>query len=254
MKEIDCLDLYSDGLEYDLINQELNSDILFYLKQIQRVGDPVLELACGTGRIAIRLAEAGYDVTGIDISQSMLRWAQKKAEKSRRKIAFYCGDIRSFYIKKRYNLIIFPFNSIAHLHEFAEISESFNCARQHLSNSGIFVTDYFNPNLNVLLRDPNKRYPVTAYFDPVKLQKITVTENNIYDSASQVNFINWYFMNESTCQERIKKLNMRIIYPQEMEALLVHAGFTVFAKYGDYNEAAFAANSSKQIIICKRNG
>ena len=78
MEPIDCCDLYSDGRHYDLQNRDIVEDIPFYLRQIRKHGEPVLELACGTGRITIPLSSKGIKITGLDISESMLEQAKKK--------------------------------------------------------------------------------------------------------------------------------------------------------------------------------
>ena len=75
MKPIDFHQAYWDGRHYDLESKGHVSDIPFYLRHIQIYGDPALELGCGTGRITIRLAEAG-----IDVLETMLSRARQKAE------------------------------------------------------------------------------------------------------------------------------------------------------------------------------
>jgi ubiquinone/menaquinone biosynthesis C-methylase UbiE len=57
VKPVDCQQLYDDGRHYDLHNSQVVEDIPFYLRQARKYGEPVLELACGTGRITIPMAE-----------------------------------------------------------------------------------------------------------------------------------------------------------------------------------------------------
>ncbi len=71
--------LLYNGRHYDLTNRDIVEDIPFYLNQVRKYGEPVLELACGTGRITIPLAEQGIQITGLDITDSMLAQAKKKA-------------------------------------------------------------------------------------------------------------------------------------------------------------------------------
>ena len=166
MNKPDFAELYGDGRHYDLENKDVTVDIPFHTAQAKKFGDPILELACGTGRITIELAEAGYDITGLDIMPPMLSLAQKKAKDRNVKIQWVRADCRNFKLAEKFKLIIFPFNSIAHLHELKDIDACFSCVKNHLTDDGRFIIDFFNPSLKILLRDSSKRYPVVENPDP----------------------------------------------------------------------------------------
>ncbi len=97
MKPIDSHALYRDGLHYDAQHVEIVEDITFYIAQAQKAGGSILELACGTGRITIPLARQGFDVTGLDISEGMLKIAKEKAEMEYLSCTFLHADCRKFY-------------------------------------------------------------------------------------------------------------------------------------------------------------
>ena len=67
--------LYRDGRHYDALNSFLVADIPFYLEEARNAGRPVLELACGTGRLTIPIAQSGVEIVGLDLSPSMLAHA-----------------------------------------------------------------------------------------------------------------------------------------------------------------------------------
>lgn len=248
MKPIDCMHIYRDGRHYDLQFNHLD-DLPFYLHQIEKYGEPVLELACGTGRLTIPIAERGIHITGLDISNPMLFQAKRKASEEGVEIEWVESDCRDFDLRKKFNFIFFPANSIAHLHDLESIEACFSCVKRHLLPNGRFVVDMFNPSLNFLTRDSSKRYPVTEYPDPDGKGNVVVTENNIYDSANQINRIRWYDKIDNQ-EEAVEELNMRIFYPQELDALLYYNGFTVEAKFGNYNMDTFVSSSKKQLIVC----
>ena len=250
MKPIDCEQLYNDGRRYDLQNKNIVDDIPFYFGQIEKYGEPVLELACGTGRITIPIAEQGIQITGLDISEPMLSHAQKKSAVKGIDVEWIRADCRNFKLNKKFNLIILPFNSIAHLHDLESIEACFSCVKEHLTNEGRFVIDVFNPRLDILTRDPNRRYPVAQYSDPDGKGEVVITENNIYEPATQINRTKWYFKIGSQTEESVEELNMRIFYPQELDALLLYNGFTIEAKFGNYGEMSFVSASPKQLIVC----
>jgi SAM-dependent methyltransferase len=249
MKPVDCEALYRDGRHYDLGNRGQVADIPFYLKQIRKYGGPVLELACGTGRITIPIAEKGVQITGLDVSASMLAHARRKARAQGLKIKWVEADCRDFRLDERFGLIFFPFNSIAHLHDLESVESCFSCVKEHLRTEGRFIIDVFQPDLHILTRDPEQRYPVTEYPDPDGKGIVVITENNLYDSATQVNRIKWYYGLRGQEGEKVELLNMRIFYPQELDGLLHYSGFVIEEKFGDYDGSPLTSEAPKQIVV-----
>ncbi|MDD3627923.1 MAG: class I SAM-dependent methyltransferase [bacterium] len=251
MKQIDCEALYRDGKHYDNQHMNFKDDIPFYLKKAEFYRSPILEIACGTGRITIPIAEKGFEITGLDISEGMLTSAREKIKEMDLKIDFFKIDCRYFNLKKKFKLIFIPFNSFCHIHELSDIEKCFENIRNHLSNDGGFILDIFNPNPEYFLKNPEKKRTRFEYPDPYSDKTVTIYETNEYDKAKQINRIKWYYHigNEFIREE---ELNMRIFYPQEIDALLKYNGFEIINKYGDFNEAPFDSDSPKQLIECKR--
>lgn len=251
MEPIDCEDIYWDGRHYDLKYRDLKEDIPFYLKQAEKYGDPILELACGTGRITIPLAEKGFDVTGLDISEPMLDLAIKKSAEKDVRINWVKADFRDFHLGMKANLILLPFSSIAHIHDLEGLKGCFSCVGEHMTDKGRFIIDYFNPRLDFLLRDPKEQRSITSYSDPDGKGIVEILETNVYDLKNQINRIKWaYKIEESIISE--KDLNMRIFYPQELDALVELNGFEIESKYGNTDESPFESESPKQVIVCRK--
>jgi ubiquinone/menaquinone biosynthesis C-methylase UbiE len=116
-----------DGKQYDAHFGPYTHDVPFYLRQIRKYGEPVLELACGTGRITIPLAEKGIKITGLDISKSMLSQAKKNSKEKGVDVEWVKADCRDFRLKKKFNLIFFPINSICHLMDIESVESCFRC-------------------------------------------------------------------------------------------------------------------------------
>jgi SAM-dependent methyltransferase len=253
MKPSDCEMLYRDGRHYDLENAWFVEDIPFFLSMVQRYGQPVLELACGTGRITLPIAEAGYRVTGLDLSAGMLATARAKAAGRGLDVEWVQADCRTFDLGRQFALVLFPFNSIAHLHDLESIEACFARVRAHLAPHGRFVIDMFNPRLEYLTRQPGvARRPVAEYDDPDGGGPVIITEDNVYDRANQVNYIKWYFSIGGQEEVMVQDLNMRMFFPQELDALLKYNGLPVDAKYGDYDGSPFLSDSPKQLVVCRR--
>src|SRR5215207_9884863 len=144
--------LYSDGRLYDLVmGGYAAGDMLdFYRRQISRYGQPVLELACGTGRLTIPLAEGGVEIVGLDISPQMLELAERKALECGAHLTLVRGDARTFNLGRSFRLIFIPAQSLSHLHKRGEIEACFTRVRQHLAEGGRFLIEVFNPSLKLL--------------------------------------------------------------------------------------------------------
>jgi hypothetical protein len=94
--------------------------------------------------------------------------------------------------------------------------------------------------------------PKSEYDDPNGKGKITHTEEVDYDSATQVNRIVWFFRNTDSNEEVNLAFEMRLFFPQEIDALLNYNGFEIEHKFGDFEERPFGNESPKQLIVCKQ--
>jgi SAM-dependent methyltransferase len=249
----DHVNFYSDAQCYDLVMGAYASEapLKFYRRQVARYGKPVLELACGSGRLTIPLANEGVNITGMDISVEMLNLAKLKASASGLSIRFIQGDMRSFDLGEKFKFIFIPAQSLSHLHTRAEIEDCFACVLQHLASEGRFLIELFNSSVRMLARETDRRYPVGQYVDPKAGSQVFVTEEVRYDAASQINHIRWFFRDERSNKETVLSFEMRQFFPQEIDALLGYNGFLIEHKYGSYDEGEFSSDALKQLIVCR---
>jgi len=249
------LPLYRDGRHYDAMNRDIIADIPFYLEEAKRAMGPVLELACGTGRITIPIAQSGVEIVGLDISPSMLAQARAKTRQAEVAITFLEGDCGSFALGRKFALIFMGFNSMQHLHEYASLASLFSNVREHLATGGRFVFDVFNPKLSLLARQPEERKHERDYQDPDGKSTIVFEHSVLYDDASQVAHIQCYFTRRSANGEerdfRQEELNMRCFFPQELDLLVRSQGFEILEKFGNFERKPFASGEPKQIVICR---
>ena len=238
---------YRDVRQYDNQHAYLTEDIAFYVQQAQQFGPPVLELACGTGRITLPIAQQGLEIAGIDKSESMLARAKEKTA-GHDPVTWHLGDIRAFDFGRKFKMIFLPFNSIAHLHDFQSIRACFEAVKKHLDAEGRFIVDFFNPELAFLTRDDEQPRLVSEYPDPDSKNTVVLTETNRYDKATQINHITWHY--KIGDRAFTAALDMRIFYPQELEALLLYNGFNIENKYGDFDKSPFTSESIKHIFVC----
>ena len=102
---------------YDLVHAQVTSDIPLYLSLARESGGPILELGCGSGRTLVPLAEAGFEIVGLDNSKAMLAWARERIRAGglEESIDLVEGEMISFDLGRRFPLITVPFNAWMHL-------------------------------------------------------------------------------------------------------------------------------------------
>jgi len=249
-KTADGSEIYWDGEHYDAFNQPGQDDTAFYLAAAKKARGPVLELACGTGRLAIPLKKAGVDIAGLDYAGPMLVRARAKAAAAGVKIDFRRGDARRFKLGRKFKLIFIAFNSMQHFGKREELEGLFRCVKAHLAPGGLFIFDVFSPDPHYLTRDPEELLPVAYYEDPAGGGKILVNETYSYDREAQVSRLVWHYRSEKTGKTVKKSLNLRCFFPQELLELVHYNGFKVLKRYGDFKRAPFGPDSMKQVVVC----
>ncbi len=133
---------------YDPWSVSVTEDIAFYVREARSCTGPVVELAVGSGRIAVPLAEAGHDVIGVDLSQGMLDVARGLARERgvADRLDLRLGDLRRPPVPERVELVICPFRSLLHMEDEAEKLRALRSAHDLLRPGGRFVFDVFAPS------------------------------------------------------------------------------------------------------------
>lgn len=243
--------LYASGLHYDLMYPDM-TDLPFWLAQARQFGGPVLELGCGTGRIAIPLAQAGLEVTGLDMAEGMLARAREKATALGVDVTWVHGDVRDFDLEGRFGLIIFPANALCHLLTLADFEAALACVVRHLREDGRFILSVFVPHFGILSQDPAGRYPFAEYARPEDGALVQVWYRNVYRPETQLNHITLFTLTPDGAEQPSGELDMRMYFPQELDALLKYNGLTIERKYGDHDGTPFGPGSGQQIPVCMK--
>jgi SAM-dependent methyltransferase len=133
---------------YDPWSRSVTEDVEFYVEHALAAGGPVVELAVGTGRIAIPVARAGVRVIGVDSSPGMLAVARAAAVEAgvEHLLDLRVGDLRDPPVPERVGLVVCPFRSLLHMRTEAEKLRALRGARGLLVEGGRFVFDVFAPS------------------------------------------------------------------------------------------------------------
>lgn len=243
--------LYQDPKLYDNIVSPDDSE-RFYLEEALSSGGPVLELACGTGRLTLPLARGPVVVTGLDSSRSMLSKAREKAAAEDLSIDFVQGDMRLFSVPHKFAMVFVAMNSLLHLTEVEDIRACLARVRQHLAPGGRFIFDIFNPNLHLFANQQRRRFTLTQFRTQDRGGEVVRVEEAVtYDPGTQVARSTLYLVAADNTETRLPPLKLRQIFPQELVALLALEGMVLEARYGDFQRAPFTSRSAHQICLCR---
>ena len=242
-------DFIYDANIYDGMNTDL-ADLEFYKRWLpQNKNARILELCCGTGRLTIPIAAEGYAISGVDFTKSMLEEAQAKAAERGLAIDFIEADIRTLHLPEQYDFIFIPFNSIHHLYTNDDLYKALGTVKKHLKEGGLFLLDCFNPNIQYIVEGEKEPHQIAA-FTTKDGRNVIIKQSMRYEKAAQINRIEWHYYINGTFHS-IQNLDMRLYFPQELNAYLEHSGFTIVHKFGSFDEKAFKDCSEKQLFVCR---
>lgn len=245
---------YRDPKIYDAITGNRSFDTDFYVARAVAFGGPVLEIACGTGRITIPMVQAGIEVTGLDASPAMLGEARAKAARAGVEVEWVQADCRDFDIGKKFAMIFFPFNSLLHLHDRVSYERFLERVRTHLAPGGHFLFDVFNPGLEFIVENSRRKRREGTFVDPYSGLPGVIEETLSYDAVNQINRSRWFYSVGDAKNVAVNDLHLRCLYPQELEALLHYNGFEMLERVGGFDGTPFSSDTPMQIVTCRMRG
>jgi ubiquinone/menaquinone biosynthesis C-methylase UbiE len=161
-------DAFAWHYEASVGDHAYDGDLAWYPSRIPQMSATVLELACGTGRVALSLARAGLRVIGLDLSEPMLRIARRKAALSglADRVTFVQGDMQDFALQRRFGTICIPYASFSLLLTARAQNECLAAVRRHLTAGGRLLMDmnFFDTHA-ALSASRFRQYDAPAY-DP----------------------------------------------------------------------------------------
>ena len=246
----DCLAIYEDADFYEAEFAARDHELPFLRKWARQCGGPVLEVACGTGRLTLPIAADGLETTGLDVSAPMLAIARRKSAAAGLSIEWLEQDCRDMRLPQQFGFIFSATNSMQHLLDVESACAFLKSARRALRDDGCLILDVFNPSLPKLARTDAERYVHKTIAMPDGTS-ITVETASRYDAATQVLHFDLFYLRDGALL-RTKSVDMRCFFPQELLALCRLHGFEVVHRFGDYDESAFHSASPKQLLILRR--
>lgn len=255
-------DHYGDGAWYDAEYVHIGGDVAYYASVAADAGGPVLELACGTGRLTIPMAQAGVTVTGVDYASAMLAQAEEKKAKlpaaDRARLDFVLGDMRAARLGREYRAVILGFNTLMHMTVDEDLAAVLETARTHLDPGGLFHLDLYTPYPELLSRDPDGRFDPQEMIDPHTGARYVVSESTRYDPRTQINTMTFYYQQvdkqgRAMGVETRTVLELRVIFPRELDRWLHLAGFEIVGEWDDFERTrVFSGRGGRRILAARR--
>ena len=219
---------------YDLIyrDKDYEKEANFVHGLIQKYSPnarTILELGCGTGRHAELLASKGYKVLGIDMSREMLESANRRLnnlekKEQRSKLSFDQGDIRTYRIDHRFDVVISLFHVMSYQTTNKDLQDVLKTAKVHLKSGGIFIFDcWYGPA--VLTDRPVVRVK-RLEDDAMQVTRIAEPETHPNENGVDVHYQIFIKNKETGAIEEFKETHrMRYLFKPEIDLLFEQAGF-----------------------------
>ena len=252
MVDYDIYEEFRDPESYDLECDAFAADKPTIDQWATTLGGPLLDLACGTGRMAIHLAAQGYAVTGVDLVPEMIGRARQKAADRDVAIDWVVADARDFHLQQQFPFIFMLMNAFQFLLTREDHEAMLACVREHLQPGGYFLFETRNPtprNLTEVRHPEGQRYALPEGGN------LLATEQQYYDPLTQIqHYVRELNFAYADGQHETKQLRtaLRYVYPQEMAALLYYNGFSIHTIYGDWQQRPLTATSYSMIYVCQR--
>jgi SAM-dependent methyltransferase len=200
-------------------------------------GGRVLELAIGTGRVAVPLSERGVPVAGIELSIPMVEQLRTKVDEAT--IPVVVGDMATARASGEFSLVYLVFNTISNLLTQAEQVACFRNAARHLMPGGRFVIELWVPELRRL---PPGQQATVWHHEPGYIGLDT------YDVLRQ-RVVSHHFRFGEGREAQVSRSPHRYIWPAELDLMARLAGFDLEARHADWDGADFTADSTSHVSV-----
>ncbi|MDD6727725.1 MAG: class I SAM-dependent methyltransferase [Eubacteriales bacterium] len=204
-----------------------------------KVGN-VLDLACGTGSVALNLTEKGFNVIGLDLSAEMLSVADSKAQGD---VKFVCGDMTDFSFNKRFNLCVCCLDSINHLTDLSAVQKCFDCVYNSLENDGIFIFD-----VNTVYKHNEVLADNTFVFDEEDF--FLSWDNELEDDGVVRILLDFFVFNGENYDRYSEEFYEKAYTVDELKSAL--SKYEILGIYDEMSENRPKPDSERLYFVCKR--
>ncbi len=248
---------YAEYYDYDYPLQE--EEIRFYLEYAVKTGGPILELACGTGRITVPVAEAGLAVHGVDISENMLAVARGKIMERdlSRRVTLTLSDMANFSLGEGgFAMAFIAARSFMHLFTQEKQLSCLGSVYRHLRPGGLFLMDLYSPNFKRLSQPPEAEYRIHREFSlPNGNRVVHKRRFRGVDLVNQINSEEILFEEYSPEGRLIRTksvpMETRYTFRYELELLLEKTGFRIQSLFRNFSKEPYEGTGKIIVVATK---
>lgn len=251
---------------YDLDHAGFDDDLAFYGEFARTVSGPFLDVGVGSGRVALPLALAGHQITGIDVSAPMLALARQRADTAGvgRRLLLTKADVVSAVLPQRFGLAYFALNTFSHLLTRPEQLAALSNVRRHLLPAGRLLIDQWNPHASTA-PDSSGQWVFGYRRQTAEGRWVTQSVSSRADAAEQQLQTTIVYDEEiaggsrsampggANVRRTTVGLRLRYFYRFEVEWLLLAAGYEVEAVFGSYDLNPYSGESPRLIWLARNN-
>ncbi len=240
-------------LIYDAHHASHLEDIPFWLEILQGSEGPILELGCGTGRVAVPLAKSGYQIFGLDNDHWMLRFLCTKIREIPDLQVFPIqADMTAFHLGLQFNTILLPCNTLS-IFPQSKRRTIFKCISTHLKDQGVFSASLPNPLLLASLPAVAEIEIDEIFEHPLDQEPIQVSSE--WNRDGEIFKLTWYY-DHLLPDGLVKRLTIHSIqYLNPLEGYIeemASQGLKLCKVYGDFDHSPYRPDSPYLILLAEK--
>jgi SAM-dependent methyltransferase len=235
-------------------------DLPFYLDLAEQSRGPILEIACGTGRVTIPIARKGIEICGVDNSLPMLEVLRenlaREPEQVRKLVTVQEGDMRSFRLNRTFPLAMIPFRPMQHMFTVEDQVAALKTAAAHLTDNGILAFDVFYPKFEMIWTKVGEEVAEMEWSvesDPTRVVRRFFRKDSV-EKINQIfnfTFIFRTYQSGNLVLEEIETFSLCYYTYPHLRALFLLVGLEPVAEYGSFAKTPLD-NTAEQMIFLLR--
>lgn len=237
-------------------------DLPFYVELAERSSGPILEIACGTGRVTIPIARKGIEICGVDNSLPMLEVLRenlaRESEAVRKLVSVEEGDMRTFRLNRKFPLAIIPFRPMQHMFTVEDQVAALKIAAAHLTDDGILAFDVFYPKFEMIWTKVGEEVAEMEWSvdsDPTRVVRRFFRKDSI-DKINQIfnfTFIFRTYKSGDLVLEETEAFRLCYYTYPHLRALFLLAGLEPVAEYGSFAKTPLDNTAEQMIFLLRKS-